>query len=309
MPDYSQWFAANPGFTMGPNGVAVSSGSASAGGGTTGTSYNTNFPQSNTAYGTVPAQIGVPPSTYSQVGSIYPNLGGQVGQMSGNIGNELAGQLSPDTIAALQQHAAQFGTQLGMPGSQFAGNAGLRSLGLNVEATKRQGGQDLLAAQTSLAGTQTNPSLAAEIAGRNATMASAPNPQMAAEQQMSDWMTKFNASLGAGRGGGGGGGGSPAGGTGTSSSPWGVSAPAFGVGGGGSGTDPMAGDISDPNSSWWDSSPGGGTFYNPATDTSNYDYGLPQAYNTAGTPDQTSVDPNSGQYSYDPYAGGDSSWY
>lgn len=178
--------------------------------------YNTTFPQTNTAYGTVPGQIGIPPSAYDQVSSIYPNMGGQVGQMSGNIGSELAGQLSPDTIAALQQHAAQFGTQWGMPGSQFAGNAGLRSLGLNVEATKRQGGQDLLAAQTSLAGTQTPQSLAADIASRNATMAAAPNPQAAATQQMNDWMAKFNASMGPGRGGGapGGGGGSPSGGTG-----------------------------------------------------------------------------------------------
>jgi hypothetical protein len=167
-----------------------------------------------TAYGQVPGQIGIPPSTYDQVSSIYPNLGGQVGQMSGNIGNELAGQLSPETIASLQQHAAQFGVQSGMPNSQFEGNQGLAQLGLDVRATQHQGGQDLLAAQTSLAGTQTPQSLAADIASRNATMASAPNPQLAAQQQMADWMTKFNASMGAGRSGGVAPSSSPSGGTG-----------------------------------------------------------------------------------------------
>jgi hypothetical protein len=199
---------------------------------------------SNTAYGLVPGQISTPPSTYEQVGSVYPNLGAQTGQLSSNVTNELAGQLSPQTIAALQQHAAQFGVQSGMPGSQFQGHQGLASLGLNTEAMQQQGQKDYLSALTSIGSTQTPQALAAEIASSNATLAAAPNPQMAAEKQMSDWMAKFNAASGAGRGGGGGGASvqptsSPSGGTGNYDPVW--DSLAYGVSGqsgfiGGSGT-------------------------------------------------------------------------
>lgn len=164
--------------------------------------YNTN-PSPRTgqgAFGLVPGAIGIPPTTYSQVGDIYPNQAAQTGQLSSNIGNELAGQLSPETIAALQQHAAQFGVQWGMPGSQFSGNQGLAQLGLDVGATQRQGGQDYLSASQSLGGMQTPQSLAAEIASSNATLGAAPDPAQAASEQLGQWMAKFNAASG-GKGG------------------------------------------------------------------------------------------------------------
>jgi hypothetical protein len=157
-----------------------------------------------TAWGQVPGQIGIPPSEYDQVASAYPGQAAQTSLLSSNIGSELAGSLSPQTIAALQQHAAQFGAASGMPGSQFSGNQGLASLGLNVEATQRQGGQDLLAAEKGIGSMQTPQDLAASIASANANLGAAPDPQKAAEAQMGQWMAKFNASAGAGRGGGGG---------------------------------------------------------------------------------------------------------
>ena len=201
-----------------------------------------------------------------------------------------------------------------MPGSQFSGNQGLAQLGLNVEATQRQGGQDLLAAEKGIGSMQTPQDLAASIASANANLGAAPDPQKAAEAQMAQWMSKFNASAGGGgyrlNGAAPGRSSGPSGGTGAYDP---LNTQAGGAGGYtgflGAPSNPMAGDISDPNSVWWDQSPATGTFYNPATDTSNYDYGTPQAYNAAGTPAQTAIDPNTGQASYNPYAGGDGSWY
>lgn len=159
-----------------------------------------------TAYGKVPGAVGVPPPEYQQVSAAYPNLVPQAGTLSGNIGAELMGELSPQTIAALQQNAAQFGVRSGMPLSQFAGHQGLRSLGLNVEAIQRQGLQDYLAATKGIGSMMTPQALALQIAERNALFGAAPDPQKAAEQQMKDWQTKFNATAGLSFGGRGGGG-------------------------------------------------------------------------------------------------------
>ena len=275
---------------------------------------------SGTPYGMVPNPIGIPPSTYEQVASVYPNLRAQTGALSSNISNELAGQLSPQTIAALQQHAAQFGVQSGMPGSQFQGNQGLASLGLNTEAIQQQGQKDYLSALTGIGSTQTPQDLAASIAAHNADLAAAPNPQLAAEKQMADWMAKFNASAAAGRGGYSVGGGSPAGGTGSFSEPNYMNPPV--VGGNdlssfqkpGYTFDPQSGQYTaipwDPLSYSGASLPKGRGYSNigevPSTYVSTNNYGIPNyydipgvggdgTYDLAGTPMEGDIsDPNSG---------------
>ena len=262
--------------------------------------YNTN-PSPRTgqgAYGLVPGAIGIPPTTYSQVGDIYPNQAAQTGQLSSNIGNELAGQLSPETIAALQQHAAQFGVQSGMPGSQFSGNQGLAQLGLNTEALQQQGQKDYLSASQELGGMQTPQSLAAEIASSNATLGAAPDPAQAASEQLGQWMAKFNAASG-GKGGyrlnsaapsGG-----PAGGTGSYAGPnytnptvsqpnlSGLQIPGYSF-------DNTTGQYtanSQPLGGWTPGSggvaQGAGSYYAgeaPSTDVSTNDYGIPNYYDT-----------------------------
>lgn len=165
-------------------------------------------------YGAVPGPLGVPPSEWEQVAAVYPGLAEQAGTASQNINSELMGELSPETIAQLQQHAAQFGLKSGMPGSQFQGQQGLFRFGQDVEAQKRQGLQDLLAASKGFGSMLTPQALLAEIASRNATMNAAPNPTAAAQQQMADWQQRFNAAQGAaGNRGPGGGTGAYAGGT------------------------------------------------------------------------------------------------
>lgn len=142
-------------------------------------------------YGTVPGPIGIPPNYWQQMKGIYP-VAGQAGQAASVIGSQLAGQLSPETIAALQRNAAQFGAASGMPLSQFVGNQGLVQLGQNVEATQQAGLTNYQNMLRALSGTLTPQELSAQIAARNATMAAAPDPRAAAEQQMADWMSKFN---------------------------------------------------------------------------------------------------------------------
>jgi hypothetical protein len=218
------------------------------------------------AYGAVPGAVGIPPSIYSQIGTIDPNLADQTGTANTTILNELQGQLSPETIASIQQHAGQFGASSGMPGSQFAGNYGQMQLGQSVEKQQQQGLSDYLKMLQGTGATLTPQQLAAQIASSNATLASAPNPTAAANQQMTDWQTKFNAAAGGGAGGvrapnPAGGGGSPmAGSTG-----------AFAGGGAATAYDPyatgqsFAGDISNPNSAWWNDPSGNTSGYQPTS--------------------------------------------
>lgn len=145
-------------------------------------------------YGQVPGVIGVPPNYWEQMSSIYP-VAGQAGQASNVIGNQLAGQLSPEEIAAYQTYGAQFGVKSGSPMSGFAGRAGLLNVGRGVAETQQAGLTNYQNMLRALSGTLTPQELAAQIASRNATMRAAPDPQQAAEQQMQDWMTKFQMAM------------------------------------------------------------------------------------------------------------------
>lgn len=244
------------------------------------------------AYGMVPGQIGVPPSQYAQVSDVYPDIGSQAQLAGQNIGAGLAGQVSPSTLYALQSNAARFGQTSGMPLSGLQTNMGLLSLGTTAEAQQAKALEQYQALTKSLGSMMTPQDLAASIASRNAAMAAAPDPRMAAEQQMQDWLNKFQLGITASRpaAGTGGysiaGGGKPVGGGGFDttgvSGPGGVGNPP-GMGGIGIFSDynpsasylnslysnlpemqsggaydpyaegePFAGDISDPYSAWWD---------------------------------------------------------
>lgn len=159
------------------------------------------------AYGLVPGQIGVPPNRYEGIQSIYPNLSRLTGGAGDVIQHEIAGELSPETVNSIQDEAARFGIKSGMPLSGFAGNRGLRNLGLNVGQTQRQGVQDYNSMLSSLAPLTTDPTLAAQIAASNAQLGAAPNPEANARAQLDAWMRAANMAAQAGRGPGGGTGG------------------------------------------------------------------------------------------------------
>jgi len=130
----------------------------------------------------VPGTIGLP-NVYNDIAGVFPGLAGNLGALSANIGSELAGELDPETIALLQNTAAQFGIGAGVPLSPFAGARGLRHLGLTAEAQKSKGAADLLAALPTVAKTLTvQPETALEVANRNATLNAAPDPEKAARE-------------------------------------------------------------------------------------------------------------------------------
>jgi|GEM_PF-5951225 len=150
------------------------------------------------AYGGIPAPIGIPPNIFAETAGVLPNLEELTRRAGGVVGSELAGQLSPETLAAIQDQGAAWGVQSGMPGSGLAQNRSLRNLGLNVEALQHQGIGDLLATLTGVGSTMTKPDLAAEIADRNSIMAAAPNPAAAAAEQQRIWEQRFNLTRGSG---------------------------------------------------------------------------------------------------------------
>lgn len=136
--------------------------------------------QYGNAFGTKPGQVAMP-NPFSDLSSIYPNLSGTNAQLSSNIASQLRGELSPDTIAALQDNAATFGVTSGMPGSQFQANYGLRSLGLSRENQINQGIQNYNQTIPVVSGTQTvNPGIQADVNATNVINAAAPDPAAAA---------------------------------------------------------------------------------------------------------------------------------
>jgi hypothetical protein len=114
----------------------------------------------------------------------YPNLSGTNAALSSALTSELTGQLSPQTIAAINDAAASYGVTSGMPGSGLATNRFPRDIGLTTEGLMHQGIGDYSGAIPAVSSTQTvNPSTQAglntEINATNATNASAPDPTAA----------------------------------------------------------------------------------------------------------------------------------
>lgn len=84
---------------------------------------------------------------------LYPNLETAQGQIASNTLSRLRGELSPETINAIQDQAARFGILSGMPGSALAGNTGRRLLGNTIEGLQSQGLQDYLNTLKAYSGT------------------------------------------------------------------------------------------------------------------------------------------------------------
>lgn len=89
----------------------------------------------------------------SNLTSVFPNLEQLQGQASANTLSRLRGQLSPETINAIQDNAARFGLSTGMPGSQLAGSYGRKLLGQTAQGLQSQGLQDYLNTLQTYSGT------------------------------------------------------------------------------------------------------------------------------------------------------------
>lgn len=148
-----------------------------------GTNTGTYNGNSANIFGTrVPA---IPNITGPTLNQAYPNLSGTNADLSSALTSELTGQLSPQTMASIQDAAASYGVGSGMPGSSFSMNRYPRDIGLASEELIHRGIGDYSSAIPSVSATQTvNPSQAAqlntEINATNAVNRSAPDPAAAA---------------------------------------------------------------------------------------------------------------------------------
>jgi hypothetical protein len=189
-----------------PAGIGYNPGGSVVLGGTGNSGSPINFnlnpsPQAGAGtFGAVPGAIGAPPSLWDETMANVPGIAGLTGQTSNLIGSQMNGDLSASTIGNLTDAAAARGVQLGQGGSTGLTNEILlKTLGLTHEQLQQQGQSNYLNFLGATSSLQQKPELLAEIASRNATMAAAPNPELA---------SKYLMGLSSGSGSGGRGGGS-----------------------------------------------------------------------------------------------------
>ncbi len=158
----------------------------------------TNSPDAGrTGFGRVPSSIPVPSNVFTQLSWAIPGFGGLNRGASNVIGSQLAGRVSPNTLNALKTASAQFGVGSGMPGSGIQDNELFANIAGFSEGQQEKGVRNLFSEIGALGPTMTNPNLAAEISARNADLASAPDPRMAAEEQFNLWLRGLHATQGA----------------------------------------------------------------------------------------------------------------
>jgi len=157
------------------------------------------------AYGAVPGQTAVPPSTYQQASSVYSGLPGLTSAAGDVIGSELAGTISPSTQSNIWNQAAARGVNLGQPNSPMSNEIGLSLTGTTTQGLQATGESNYLNFLSGLSNTQISPSLLTDISQSNATLAAAPDPAAAAAAQQAQFDKYYNqsrspAGYGAGQG-------------------------------------------------------------------------------------------------------------
>ncbi len=150
------------------------------------------------ASGTVPGAIDLP-NPYQDLQRHLPNLGPLNNAAGSDILANLQGQLSPETMARIQDASAAFGISSGMPGSGLQRSRTARDLGLATEDLQAKGLQQYNQTIPTISSTQTvSPALQADIASRNATFAAAPNPA-AATSHAEDLFNAYLQRMGGGQ--------------------------------------------------------------------------------------------------------------
>lgn len=175
--------------------------------GTTLPGYGVN-PQPTTGqgpYGLVPGPTAVPPSTYQQAITAIPGLSGAGSKVSDLIMQELQGEISPEALRNMQDEAARFGITSGMPGSNaipgtLANNRNLLSNILTTRDIQAQGQRDYTNLLGAIGQQQTPQSLAAGLSQSNAQLRAAPDPTLAAQQQLANYYAALNIARGPGGG-------------------------------------------------------------------------------------------------------------
>jgi hypothetical protein len=140
----------------------------------------------------VPQSIGIPPNLFTQLNQNVPGFGANSTGAGNVIGAQLSGDVSPMTLNALKTGAAQFGVGSGLGfGSGLETNQLFGNIAGFSEGQQQKGVQNYLGEVGALGRTMTDPSLAAEISARNADLAAAPDPKLAAQQQFNDWLRGY----------------------------------------------------------------------------------------------------------------------
>lgn len=118
--------------------------------------YGRGFPSATPA-APVASTSSNPGQYNANFSTLYPNLSATQGQASANTLSRLRGELSPETLNAIQDTAARFGIGAGMPlgggGNTITGNFGRKLVGQTVEGLQSQGLQDYLNTLKSYSGT------------------------------------------------------------------------------------------------------------------------------------------------------------
>lgn len=169
------------------------------------TSTPTYNPQASYGYfggpfGSQPAPVPIPQPAQDLANQI-PGLSGLNSSASNFIGSELSGQLSPDTLQAIQRAGAQQSVSSGMPNTgmaagTLAGQGSLATIGQTSQQLQNQGVSDYSKFVPTVSSTQTvNPAVEAEINTQNSINAAAPNPGAAAtyaQQLFQQYLSQLN---------------------------------------------------------------------------------------------------------------------
>lgn len=131
----------------------------------------------------------------AQMQKNLPGYGAMTTADTGNIQSNLAGTVNQDVIQLLQQQAAERGVSTGLPGAPITDAAYLRALGLTSLQLQQLGHTQLTEAmaRTPIQRQQTT-TMTRDLGEERAIYASAPNPRAAAEQAIA------NARMGMGEG-------------------------------------------------------------------------------------------------------------
>lgn len=144
--------------------------------------YNVNpKPQSGSGpFGSVPGPVSLP-QPYQAFGQVFPGTQAIQTKGASDVLNQLDGQLSPETLASIQNEGAAWGVESGMgTGSGVQNNRNLYTAAMDSMNEQNQGAQQY----GNLVGNSSKyltvaPSTEAQIAEFNAVNAAAPNPTLA----------------------------------------------------------------------------------------------------------------------------------
>lgn len=126
--------------------------------------------------GKKPQNISTGPSRFQQASMVYPGMEQMVANQGDLIQSQLAGQLSPATLAQLQDTGASWGMGSGMPLSGVAQNRWDTSRVNASMGLQQQGIQNSNAFQQALEAGMIDPSLNTEVNAWNSVNSSQPDP-------------------------------------------------------------------------------------------------------------------------------------